>query len=86
MTQGLLAALVDRPEPMVRELPPLPGSRAVRYVQLLCPELHVTDAAASPPATVPPAGPGLADRVAALESEVAEMRAELARLRDALGE
>ena len=89
VTQGLLTALIDRPEPLVRELPPLPGSRAVRYVQLLCPELHATDAmpAAAAAAAAPPAvAPGLADRVSQLESEVAEMRAELARLRTALGD
>ena len=41
--QALLDGLMGRPEPMVRELPPAPGSRAKRYVQLLCPDLHPLD-------------------------------------------
>jgi uncharacterized protein YceH (UPF0502 family) len=88
VTQDLLRALMERPEPMVRELPPLPGSRANRFVQLLCPDLHAIEATAATPvatATVP-TSPGLADRVAALETQVSELRAELARLRTALGE
>ena len=81
VTQGLLDALTNRPEPFVRELPPLPGSRAVRFAQLLCPDLHPTDAAAAPAAAAkPPAAPGFADRLSKLEGEVAELRTELARL------
>lgn len=38
--QALLDQLMDRPEPFVKALPPSPGSRAERYVQLFCPELH----------------------------------------------
>ena len=90
VTQGLLAALIDRPEPLAAELPPLPGSRAVRFAQLLCPDLHATDAAAASVAPVPvalqPATAGLGERVAAVEAEVADLRAELSRLRAALGE
>ena len=90
VTQDLLRALVARPEPLVRELPPLPGSRAVRFVQLMCPDLHPTDgpapSVASTPVAPQAAAPGLSDRVAKLEAEVAELRAELARLRTALGE
>ncbi len=41
--QALLDALMARPEPMVKELPPAPGSRAKRYMQLLCPDLHPLD-------------------------------------------
>ncbi len=88
VTQGLLDALVNRPEPFIRELPPLPGSRAVRFVQLFCPELHATDATvvASAPVATQPAAPGVAERLSTLEAEVVELRAELARLRAALGE
>ena len=88
VTEGLLSALADRPEPLVRELPPVPGSRAVRYVQLLCPDLHPTDAAAEPvpPPTAAAPQSGVASRVTQLEADVAELRAELARLRAALGE
>ena len=87
----LLRALSDRPEPMVKELPPSPGSRAERYMQLLCPDLHLTDApaaasAAPAPLVAPTPDPSLAARVTKLESEVAELRAALARLATSLGE
>src|SRR5687768_11603455 len=41
--RDMLRALRERPEPLVRELPPSPGSRAERYAQLLCPDLHALD-------------------------------------------
>ena len=45
VVKGLLNALAAREEPLARELPPMPGSRAERYAQLLCPALHpITDA------------------------------------------
>lgn len=79
--KAYLRALIDRTEPLARELPPSPGSRAERYVQLLCPELHPEDAAAAPAAVVTSAvastGGGatpLAGRVEALEAEVAKLR------------
>ncbi len=86
VTQAMLAALMNRDEPFVRELPPLPGSRAVRYVQLLCPDLHPTDAAAAATSPAAPPSAGMADRVAKLEADVVDLRAELTRLRAALGE
>jgi uncharacterized protein YceH (UPF0502 family) len=89
----LLRALSDRPEPLVKELPPVSGSRAERYAQLLCAELHPVDvsaavpAGAAPPSTAPAtADPSLAARVAKLETDVADLRAALARLATALGE
>ena len=90
VTAGLIGALMNRPEPLAREVPPSPGSRAVRYAQLLCPDLHAIDAAAVPAATVSAApataAAGLSDRVATLEVGLAEVRAEVARLRAALGD
>jgi uncharacterized protein YceH (UPF0502 family) len=93
VVKELLRALSERPEPLVKELPPSPGSRAERYAQLLCPGLHPTEATvatagavpASPAATAP-ADPSLTDRVSKLEGEVAELRAALQRLSAALGE
>lgn len=89
-----LEKLAARPEPLVRRLPPSPGSRAERYVQLLCPDAHPIDVPASAtsdaasPAPVPPApsGPPLADRVAALEAKVDALTAALRNLATSLGE
>src|SRR5215208_939996 len=44
VVKNMLRAMQDREEPLVRELPPAPGSRAERYAQLLCPDLHPLDA------------------------------------------
>ncbi len=57
----------------VRRLDPGPGSRAERWVQLLCPDLHPLVAPHEAPGSVPraPAGePMLQDRVLALEARV----------------
>jgi uncharacterized protein YceH (UPF0502 family) len=86
--KDMIRALTDRPEPYVKELPPSPGSRAERYVQLLCPDLHpLEDAVASAPAHA--AHPGihpLAERVTQLEAEVRSLRDLLAKLATAVGE
>jgi hypothetical protein len=83
----MLAALMGREEPLVRQLPPSHGSRAERYVQLLAPESH---AAESPTALDVVAGPSHADdlstRVDALESEVAALRQALRKLAASIGE
>lgn len=79
---GLLAILqqmMDEPEPLVRRLPPSPGSRAERFMQLLCPDLHPLDASPQPQArSAPAAAPDelqeLRGRIEALEAQVAELR------------
>lgn len=77
----------------VRETPPAPGSRAPRWIQLLCsatgagPESVPRPAPA--PASILPAEPGvptLDKRVAKLESEVAWLRHQLQGLAVKLGE
>jgi hypothetical protein len=82
--RAMLRGLMDRPEPLARELPPASGSRAERYAQLLCPDLHPMAAPASPEIAAPPSS--LHERVAKLEAEVAVLRDELTRLKAALGE
>jgi uncharacterized protein YceH (UPF0502 family) len=84
VTQGLLVALMSRETPLVREIAPAPGSRAVRYQQLLADEPAVVEVAAVMPAAV--GARSLADRVAVLEGEMAGLREELKSLRQALGE
>ena len=95
----MIRALAERADPLVRELPPPPGSRAELYIQLLAPDAHaVPTASASASASASagvsdasavPAGSGgasLADRVAKLEQEVQSLRAALSRLARAVGE
>src|SRR3954467_6347421 len=44
VVKDMLRALAERPEPFIKQILPAPGSRAERYVQLLCPDLHRIDA------------------------------------------
>ena len=94
--KDMLRALTERPEPYVRQIPPAPGSRAERFVQLLCADLHRIDVSSAPSAS--PAAPAatsmgnatasteLAERVERLEGEVASLRQLVTRLAEALGE
>lgn len=81
VVEDVLQSMIERPEPFVRELPPPPGSRAKRYAQLLCPDLHPLDAPSpSSSAAVTPSGStggALDRRVEALEREVEYLRREL---------
>jgi len=78
--QDVLRKLID--EAYVERLPPLPGSRAERYVQLMSPGLHPLDTGASAaPMTRSSAVPSeLAMRVERLEAEVARLREIVDRL------
>jgi uncharacterized protein YceH (UPF0502 family) len=87
--KNMLAALMTREEPLVKELPPSPGSRAERYAQLLCPELHPVDASPAPVTSADTSiqsPPGLSARVESLEREVAQLRGALMRLATSIGE
>jgi uncharacterized protein YceH (UPF0502 family) len=95
VVKDMLRALMERPEPFVKELPPSPGSRAERYMQLFCPDLHPIDAptAATPSAASSTtsqarddASAALDDRLTRLEGEVASLRQLVTRLATALGE
>jgi uncharacterized protein YceH (UPF0502 family) len=90
VAKDMLRALMERPEPFVKELPPALGSRAERYAQLLCPDWHPIDVATSEPRAhatmVAPPSSELAERVAKLEAEVGALRQTVARLTEALGE
>lgn len=86
--QDALQKLMDRPEPLARRLP---GGRAERFAQLLCPSLHPLDEApgeSSQPSSgeSEAAATSLAGRVAALEEELAQLRGIIQRLARALGE
>src|SRR4029453_5489087 len=67
----MIRALGEHTEPLVKEIPPAPGSRAERYLQLLAPDAHPVQesGAAATPAVATTAssaassgGRGLADR------------------------
>jgi uncharacterized protein YceH (UPF0502 family) len=98
--EGFLRSLMDRPEPLVRRLPPAAGTRAEKYAQLLSPDAHPIDAtgptAGGGGADTATAGgrvevvetaadPSLADRVTRLEAEVDVLRAALRQLAQAVG-
>jgi len=81
-----LRHLREREDPLVRELAPAPGSRAKRYAQLLCPDLHPLDAPAGGPKAAAAPSSALVERVAELESEVTALRGALTKLAKSLGE
>ena len=90
----MLRALSERSEPLVRELPPSPGSRAERYAQLLCAELHpietqggssIADGAPGSRGAGAEPAPALAARVEKLEAEVTRLRGALRQLAEVMG-
>ena len=87
-------AAADRRKRLVRELPPLPGSRAARWLQLLCEDLHpLRDERAGPAGSAggqagagsPRAHGDEVARLVALEARVTEIERLVAELRAALG-
>lgn len=92
--EGALSGLMEGGEPLVRLLPQRPGQKERRYVQLLsgepveptAEELAMAGNRERPRATASEAAPDHAPRLAALEQEVAELRAQLGTLREDLDE
>lgn len=86
VVRDALQKLMDRPEPMVQRIP---GGRAERFGQLLCPNLHPLDEPEATPASPSGGGElphaGASDRLARLESEVSELRQIVERLANELG-
>jgi uncharacterized protein len=86
--EGFLEEMRDRSEDkggaLVVQLPRGPGSREARWAHLLCGPVDVATAAAAAEARTAPDGE-LAARVAALENEVAQLRAVVADLVSQLG-
>ncbi|MDB5857805.1 MAG: hypothetical protein JWQ76_1494 [Ramlibacter sp.] len=74
----------DKGGPLVVQLPRAAGAREARWAHLLCGPVDVSSLVATSP-DVPASGSGLADRVAALEAEVAQLRAAFADLSEQLG-
>ena len=89
VVQNVLQHLMDRDEPFVKRLAPTPGSRAERYAQLLCPDLHPVEllgVEAAATGTTRTDQTALADRVQRLELEVAQLRQVVRRVAVSLGE
>ena len=100
--KATLASMMEGDEPLVHQVAPLPGSRAERYAQLLCPDLHpirvmaageYAEAAGDGDEETPLRVTRLESRVEQLENQVAEqageissLRAYLTRLAESLGE
>ena len=87
--EAFLEEMRDRPEErggaLVVQLPRAPGAREARWAHLLC---GPVDAASLAPGETTPAAAGagaLAERVAALETEVAQLRAQFQDLAAQLG-
>ena len=97
---AVLDDLMSRQPPMVRKLPPASGSRAARFGQMLCPNLHPVGAgpvpAAAAPVTAAPVtvsdaressdAAALSERVDRLESELARLRHAVEKMAESLGE
>jgi uncharacterized protein YceH (UPF0502 family) len=92
IVSALLEHLMERDPPLVRSVSPLPGSRATRYAQLLCPDLHPLDASATVGAGHAPgeptasAGHDVIDRLDRLERELDDLKKAVQRITVALGE
>jgi hypothetical protein len=87
--ESTLQQLAQREPPLARAMPREPGAREVRYVHLLSPaeavaRTQVDSAHSAQSADI--AGEGVADRIVALESEVAQLRARIASLEDKLAQ
>ena len=79
--EAVLDGLIARhPSPIVVRLPRRPGQKEVRYAHLLAGEVTVD---ASEPTAAPRSQPD-ADRIGALEEALAELRTEVADLREQL--
>lgn len=76
----------DKGGPLVVQLPRVPGAREPRWAHLLCGPVDVSALATAAPAPATGAhDPALAERVSALEAEVAQLRATLQDLSTQLG-
>jgi uncharacterized protein YceH (UPF0502 family) len=82
VVETLLGGMGSRQPPLVRELPPSPGSRAPRWMQLLCPELHPLDSL--PIVADSHSAPADPDRVATLEGRIASLEGRIAELDSAV--
>ena len=88
IVEEMLKKMMEREEVLVKELPPSPGSRAERFMQLLCPEAHPVDAVGVvvSEAVVGTSGGSMGERVEKLEAEVARLKEVVKKISVSLGE
>lgn len=86
---NLLDSMRRREAPLVEELPPIPGTRANRWRQLLCPDLHPVEvgsgAVIPTPAAVPARPSDDEHRIATLEERLAELASRVEAIERAIG-
>lgn len=78
--QSALQRLAEREPPLVKVLPRQPGTKEARYVHLFSADLRAWEAA---PAPVKPPHPD-GDRITQLEQQVAELRNDIAGIKEEL--
>lgn len=83
VVEHVLASLMDREPALVKRIAPAPGSRAERYVQLLCEDLHPLTVASSQAGPAAVAG-GASEETASLTARVEALEAEVASLKEAV--
>jgi uncharacterized protein YceH (UPF0502 family) len=83
----MLQALMEREEPLVKQVPASPGSRAEKFTQLLCTDAPPVEAATlvEVPAKLQVEGSGLESRVTHLEAEVESLKKSLQSIKNQLG-
>lgn len=88
--RGTLEGLTERNPPLIRRLPPPPGSRAEEYQQLLSPDANPVDPTDLPDSSAEQSllvgAPTTRQRIAQLESQVARLEQAVRHLATALGE
>lgn len=100
VARNTLEQLMARAEPLVARVAPSPGSRAERYAQLLCPDLHPSDPEVSGESSDSDELPGdvhpdvsadaesidsLKARITVLESQVSTLRSAIVQLAQQTG-
>lgn len=78
--EEVLQALAERQDPLVVQLPRQPGKREARYAHLLGGEVELPEETGGESLAAAVSGPTLAERVAALEEQLADALERLERL------
>ncbi len=83
--QSTLDRLIHHDPPLVKILPRLPGTKEARYTHLLCGDVEIPEAQATPARareiSAASASASTGDRLARAESEIADLKKEIAALK-----